>query len=52
MISSNEEAIKSIEEEFALNPVWSGVKAVQEGRVIHLPQEYFCIMQGLIIMKP
>ena len=46
MISSNEEAIKSIEEEFNTNPVWSGVKAVQEGRVIHLPQEYFLYNAG------
>lgn len=46
MISSNEGAVKAIEEEFATNPVWNGVKAIQEGRVVHLPQEYFLYNAG------
>ncbi len=46
MISSNEEAARAIEEEFAKNPVWNGVKAIQEGRVVHLPQEYFLYNAG------
>ncbi|WP_313164490.1 ABC transporter substrate-binding protein [Sedimentibacter sp.] len=46
MISSNEEAIKAAEEEFSNNPVWSGVKAIKEGRVVYLPQEYFLYNAG------
>lgn len=46
MIGSNELAIESIKEEFGTNPVWKGVKAVQEGRVVHLPQEYFLYNAG------
>lgn len=46
MISSNEAAIKTMEEEFANNPVWKGVNAVTEGRVVYLPQEYFLFNAG------
>lgn len=46
MIDSNEEAVKAIEKEFSTNPVWSGVKAVQEGRVVYLPQEYYLFNAG------
>lgn len=46
MISSNELAKESMEKEFAENPVWKGVKAVQEGRVIYLPQQYFLFNAG------
>lgn len=46
MISDDEEAKKTMEEEFKSNPVWKGVKAVQEGRVIYLPQQYFLYNAG------
>jgi len=46
MIGSNEMAIKSIEEEFEKNPAWKGVTAIQEGRVAHLPQQYFLYNAG------
>lgn len=46
MISSNEEAKKAMEEQFNNNPVWKGVKAISEGRVIYLPQEYFLYNSG------
>lgn len=46
MISSNELAKESMEKEFSENPVWKGVKAVQEGRVIYLPQQYFLYNAG------
>lgn len=46
MIGSNELAKKSIEEEFANNPAWKGVTAIQKGRVAHLPQEYFLYNAG------
>lgn len=46
MISSNEAAIKTMEEEFEKNPIWEGVDAVSEGRVVYLPQEYFLFNAG------
>ena len=46
MISSNETAKKTMEEQFAASPAWRGVKAVSEGRVIYLPQEYFLFNSG------
>lgn len=46
MVSSNEEAIKAINEEFETNPVWEGVTAIQEDRIIYLPQEYFLYNAG------
>lgn len=46
MISNNEAARKTMEEQFAKNPAWKGVKAVGEGRVIYLPQEYFLFNSG------
>ena len=46
MIGSNELAKKLIEEEFANNPAWKGVTAIQKGRVAHLPQEYFLYNAG------
>ena len=46
MISSNEVAKKTMEEEFERNPVWEGVEAVKEGRVVYLPQEYFLYNAG------
>ncbi len=46
MISSNEAAKKTMEEKFASSPAWQGVKAVAEGRVVYLPQEYFLYNAG------
>ena len=46
MISSNEEARKTVEEQFASNPAWSSVNAVNEGKVIYLPQEYYLYNAG------
>ncbi|GAA0720413.1 ABC transporter substrate-binding protein [Clostridium malenominatum] len=46
MISSNEEAKKSMENHFKSNPVWKGVKGISEGRVVYLPQEYFLYNAG------
>lgn len=46
MIANNEEAKKTMEAQFAENPAWKGVKAVSEGRVIYLPQEYFLFNAG------
>ena len=46
MISSNEAAKESMEEQFESNPVWQGVSAVSEDRVVYLPQEYFLYNAG------
>ena len=46
MISSNEEAKKTVEEQFASNPAWSSVNAINEGRVIYLPQQYYLYNAG------
>ncbi len=46
MISSNEEARATVEEQFASNPAWSSVEAISEGRVIYLPQQYFLYNAG------
>ncbi|MGQ9840425.1 MAG: ABC transporter substrate-binding protein [Anaerolineae bacterium] len=46
MISSNEEAKRVVEREFASNPAWKGVKAIEAGRVVYLPQEYFLYNAG------
>ena len=46
MISSNEEAKKTVEEQFASNPAWSSVNAISEGRVIYLPQQYYLYNAG------
>lgn len=46
MISNNEEAKKTMEEQFKNNPAWKGVKAISEGRVIYLPQEYYLYNAG------
>lgn len=46
MISSNGEARKTVEEQFASNPAWSSVNAVNEGKVIYLPQEYYLYNAG------
>jgi iron complex transport system substrate-binding protein len=46
MISSNEEARKTVENQFASSPAWSSVKAISEGRVIYLPQQYYLYNAG------
>lgn len=46
MIANNELARESMEKEFANNPVWKGVRAISEGNVIYLPQEYFLYNAG------
>ena len=46
MISSNEEARKTVEGEFRSNPSWSSVKAIAEGKVIYLPQQYYLYNAG------
>ncbi len=46
MISDNDTARKTMEEQFAGSPAWKGVKAVSEGRVVYLPQEYFLFNSG------
>ncbi len=46
MISSNEEARRTVEEQFNTNPAWSSVNAINEGRVIYLPQQYYLYNAG------
>ncbi|CDX04064.1 Fe(3+)-citrate-binding protein YfmC [bioreactor metagenome] len=46
MIADNETARASMQEQFAASPAWKGVKAVAEGRIIYLPQEYFLYNAG------
>ncbi len=46
MISSNEEARKTVQQQFSSNPAWSSVKAISEGRVIYLPQQYYLYNAG------
>ena len=46
MISNNETAKKTMEEQFNSNPSWKGVRAVSEGRIVYLPQEYFLYNAG------
>lgn len=46
MISSNEEARKTVEEQFNSNPAWQSVNAITKGRVIYLPQEYYLYNAG------
>lgn len=46
MISNNDAAKATMEEEFKNNPAWKGIKAIEEGRVVYLPQEYFLYNGG------
>lgn len=46
MISSNEEARARVQEEFDSTPAWQSLTAVREGRVHHLPQQYFLYNAG------
>lgn len=51
MISNNDLAKESMEKEFDTNPIWQGVNAVSEGKVIYLPQEYFLYNAGPYYME-
>lgn len=46
MVSSNEEAKRTVEEQFSSNPAWSAISAISEGRVIYLPQQYYLYNAG------
>ncbi|MGO1819869.1 MAG: ABC transporter substrate-binding protein, partial [Senegalia sp. (in: firmicutes)] len=46
MVGSNEKAKEMMDEEFATNPIWEGVDAVSEDKVIYLPQQYFLFNAG------
>lgn len=46
MLADNDSAKAAIEEQFASNPAWESVDAVREGRVTHLPQQYFLFNAG------
>ena len=46
MIADNVTAILTMEGIFADSPIWQGVRAVREGRVVYLPQEYFLYNAG------
>jgi iron complex transport system substrate-binding protein len=46
MISSNEEARRTVAEQFETNPAWSSVKAISEGKVLYLPQQYYLYNPG------
>ena len=41
MVRSNEAARQMMQEKFATNPAWAAIRAIREGRVVYLPQEYF-----------
>ena len=46
MVSDNDTAINMMNDHFTNNPAWKGVKAIQEGRIIYLPQQYFLVNAG------
>ena len=46
MIASNEMAKETMNKQFKDNPAWKGVKAITEGKVIYLPQEYYLFNAG------
>lgn len=46
MVSDNEEAKRIIENEFETNPVWKGVKAIENKNIVYLPQQYFLYNSG------
>lgn len=46
MVSDNEEAKRIIENEFETNPVWKGVKAIENNNIVYLPQQYFLYNSG------
>ena len=46
MIGSNELAMETMQKQFADNMAWQSVKAVTQGKVYYLPQEYFLYNAG------
>ena len=46
MISSNEQAIATMQEHLSTNDAWKGVAAAQNGNIVYLPQEYFLYNAG------
>ncbi|MBO5270042.1 MAG: ABC transporter substrate-binding protein [Clostridia bacterium] len=46
MISSNEQAISTMQEHLTTNDAWKGVTAAQSGNIVYLPQEYFLYNAG------
>jgi iron complex transport system substrate-binding protein len=46
MIANNDAAIETMTKQFNENPAWKSVKAIQEGQVGYLPQEYFLYNAG------
>ena len=46
MISDNATAVEKMEEIFVNNPIWRSLRAVREGSVVYLPQEYFLYNAG------
>lgn len=46
MIGSNDVAQANLEEEFASNPGWQAIDAIEEGKIVYLPQQYFLYNAG------
>lgn len=46
MVSSNELAKETLQKEFDSNPAWQTVRAIREGDIAYLPQEYFLYNAG------
>ena len=46
MVSDNEKAREMVNTMFSENPAWSTVRAVKEGHVIYLPQQYYLYNAG------
>ena len=46
MVSDNEKARDMVNTMFSENPAWSTVRAVKEGHVIYLPQQYYLYNAG------
>ena len=46
MIADNATAVETMEDIFANNPIWQSLRAVREGSVVYLPQEYFLYNAG------
>lgn len=46
MVADNDTALNMVQEMFANNPAWSTVKAIKEGKIIYLPQQYYLYNAG------
>lgn len=46
MIGSNDVAHANLEAEFASNPGWQAIDAIEEGKIVYLPQQYFLYNAG------